>query len=58
MPERAFFKLRCNTGTEEEYVERHKNVWPAVQTDLRTAGVLEMSIWMKVRLSAERLLMS
>ena len=47
MPERAFFKLRCKPGTESEYVERHKNVWPAVQADLEAAGVLEMSIWMK-----------
>ena len=49
MPERAFFKLKCKEGTEAEYVERHKAVWPAVKADLQAAGVQQMSIWMHGR---------
>ena len=49
MGERAFFKLRVAEGQEAEYVERHKNVWPEVQADLESAGVQEMSIWMRGR---------
>ena len=37
MPERAFFKLLCKAGQEQEYIDRHKAVWPEVQDDLRGA---------------------
>ena len=37
MPERAFFKLLCKEGQEQEYIDRHKAVWPEVQDDLRGA---------------------
>jgi L-fuconolactonase len=49
MAERAFFKLRVKPGGEQEYVKRHKAVWPQVQSDLVAAGVKEMSIWMHGR---------
>ena len=35
MPERAFFKLLVKAGHEQEYIDRHKTVWPEVQADLQ-----------------------
>eukprot|EP01052_Picozoa_sp_SAG31_P027765 SAG31_NODE_2626_length_5353_cov_5.529692_2_plen_116_part_00 len=49
MTDRAFFKLKVKAGHEQEYVDRHKNVWPQVKADLQAAGVKEMSIWMDGR---------
>jgi L-rhamnose mutarotase len=37
MPERAFFKLLVKEGHEQEYIDRHKAVWPEVQADLQGA---------------------
>ena len=37
MPERAFFKLLVKEGQEQEYIDRHKAVWPEVQADLQGA---------------------
>ena len=38
MPERAFFKLLVKEGHEQEYIDRHKAVWPEVQADLQGAS--------------------
>ena len=47
MRQRVLLRLRCKPDKEEEYRERHKNVWSSVKTDLARAGVESMNIWME-----------
>ena len=47
--ERVAFLMRAKEGYEEEYVRRHKDVWPAVLADLQRSGVQKMSIFMRGR---------
>lgn len=43
--QRIAFTLRIKDGQQDEYVRRHRNVWPEVLADLQTAGVEKMSIF-------------
>jgi L-rhamnose mutarotase len=44
---RYFFMYQCRPGTEAEYVERHKNVWPGVIQALKKAGFSNFTTYMK-----------
>jgi L-rhamnose mutarotase len=43
MPRHAF-KMRLNPGMEAEYIRRHDDIWPALVTLLRQAGISNYSI--------------
>lgn len=43
---RYMFKWQCRPGTEREYVERHKAVWPGVLRALKEAGLSNFSTFM------------
>ena len=47
--ERVAFVMKAKAGYEEEYVRRHKEVWPEVLSDMKKAGVHKMSIFMQGR---------
>lgn len=42
--EKYSFKMRLNPGMKAEYVKRHDEIWPALVTLLREAGVSDYSI--------------
>ncbi|WP_165822381.1 L-rhamnose mutarotase [Paenibacillus montanisoli] len=42
-----FFMYQCRPGTEAEYVERHKQVWPGVVQALKNAGFSNFITFMK-----------
>jgi len=44
---RHFFKLQCLPGTEAEYVERHKRVYPDLLEAFRRVGIRSYSIFMQ-----------
>lgn len=44
---RYFFMYQCRPGTEAEYTERHKNVWPGVIQALKNAGLSNFTTFMK-----------
>jgi L-rhamnose mutarotase len=44
---RHFFKLQCKPGTEIEYVERHKHVFPDLIEAFRRVGIQSYSIFMQ-----------
>jgi L-rhamnose mutarotase len=44
--ERVVFVLWIKKGLEDEYVLRHKNVWPEVLEDLSHAGVHALEIYL------------
>lgn len=41
------FKWACRPGTEAEYVERHKQVWPGVLKAMEAAGVTSFVTFME-----------
>jgi L-rhamnose mutarotase len=43
---RIAFKMRLFPGKEEEYKERHDNIWPALSELLRTSGIHDYSIFL------------
>jgi L-rhamnose mutarotase len=47
--QRVAFTMRVKAGQEEEYVRRHKEVWPAVLEACKRAGVHKSSIFMNGR---------
>ena len=47
--ERVAFLMKARPGYEEEYVRRHRNVWPGVLADMAQAGIHKMSIFMRGR---------
>ncbi|MEE2753043.1 MAG: L-rhamnose mutarotase [Candidatus Latescibacterota bacterium] len=47
--ERIAFLLKARPGYEEEYVRRHREVWPEVLADMEKAGLHKMSIFMQGR---------
>ena len=47
--QRVAFVMQVKPGQEEEYVRRHREVWPEVEADLKRAGVRRMSIFMSGR---------
>ena len=44
---RYCFLYQCRPGAEEEYVRRHKAVWPEVLDALRAAGLSNFTTFMK-----------
>ena len=44
--QRVAFVMRVKEGEADEYVRRHREVWPQVEADMRRAGVQKMSIFM------------
>jgi len=44
---RHFFRMQCKPGCEQEYVERHKAVFPDLLDALKRVGVSEYSIFME-----------
>ena len=47
--ERVAFLMKARPGYEEEYVRRHRDVWPEVLADMAQAGIHKMSIFMRGR---------
>ena len=47
--QRVAFVMHVKEGREEEYMRRHRDVWPQVLTDLEKAGVGQMNIFMAGR---------
>ena len=47
--ERIVFLMKTRPGQEEEYVHRHREVWPEVLADMEKAGLHKMSIFMQDR---------
>ena len=44
--QRVAFVMRVKEGQQEEYIRRHQQVWPEVQTNMRRAGIHKMSIFL------------
>jgi L-rhamnose mutarotase len=44
--QRVAFILRVKEGHEEEYIRRHREIWPQILDDLERARVHKMSIFM------------
>jgi L-rhamnose mutarotase len=47
--QRIVFLLRIRKGFEEEYVQRHANVWPQVLEEMGEAGIQSMNIYLAGR---------
>jgi L-rhamnose mutarotase len=47
--QRVAFVMHVTEGQEEEYIRRHRDVWPQVLADLKHAGVHQMNIFMAGR---------
>ena len=47
--QRVAFVMHVKEGQEEEYIRRHRDVWPQVLADLEKAGVGQMNIFMAGR---------
>ena len=47
--QRVAFVMHVKEGQEEEYIRRHRDVWPQVLADLKHAGVHQMNIFMAGR---------
>ena len=47
MTERIGFVMRLRPGQEAEYRARHEAVWPALLSDLKTAGARNYSIFLR-----------
>lgn len=45
--DRVTFIMHVKKGHEEEYIRRHRNVWPEVMAEHARAGIKKMSISMK-----------
>lgn len=43
---RVAFKMKLNTGCENEYQKRHDELWPELEQLLRSAGISEYSIYL------------
>ena len=43
--ERYAWKGRIKEGTKEEYIRRHKEIWPEMKAVLKEAGIANYSIW-------------
>ena len=44
MAEKYAFKMKLNPGMKEEYLKRHREIWPELVALLREAGVSDYSI--------------
>ena len=47
--QRVAFTMHVKEGQEDEYIRRHKQVWPQALHDMERAGVHKVSIFMKAR---------
>ncbi len=45
--DRVSFMMRVKEGQREEYIRRHREVWPDVMAEHRRAGVTKMAIYMR-----------
>ena len=45
--DRVAFVMHVKEGEEEEYIRRHKAVWPEILADMEEAGVHQMNIFMQ-----------
>lgn len=45
--ERVSFLMRVRDGMQEEYIRRHRAVWPEVLAEMQRAGIANMSIFMQ-----------
>ena len=43
---RVAFKMKLNTGQEEEYRKRHDQLWPDLEALLKNTGISEYSIFL------------
>ena len=43
---RLAFKMYLNEGQKEEYIRRHREIWPELKTFLKDAGITEYSIFL------------
>ena len=44
--ERYAWKAVLKEGQREEYIRRHKQIWPEMKDVLKTAGIVNYSIWL------------
>jgi L-rhamnose mutarotase len=44
--QRRAFKMKLKTGAAAEYRKRHDKIWPALQQELRAAGISGYSIFL------------
>ncbi len=44
MAEKYAFKMKLNPGMKDEYLKRHREIWPELVALLKDAGVLDYSI--------------
>jgi len=44
--QRVAFIMRLKEGQQQEYIKRHKNIWPEILSELKISGVQNMSIFM------------
>jgi L-rhamnose mutarotase len=45
--ERVSFVMRVKEGMQDEYIRRHRKVWPEVLAEMRRAGVTKMGIFLR-----------
>src|SRR5688500_17721435 len=45
--DRVFFLMKVKDGHQQEYIRRHRDVWPDVLAEHSRAGVTKMAIYMK-----------
>ncbi len=43
--QRRSFVLKLAPGMKEEYIRRHRSIWPEMEAMLKSAGILNYSIW-------------
>lgn len=46
MAQRRLFILKLQEGKEDEYIRRHRDIWPEMLNMLRKAGIRNYSIWL------------
>jgi L-rhamnose mutarotase len=46
LAQRCAFILKLHEGKEEEYIRRHRDIWPEMLNMLREAGIRNYSIWL------------
>ena len=44
--QRVAFKMQLNEGVEEEYMKRHDEIWPELETLLKEKGISDYSIFL------------
>jgi L-rhamnose mutarotase len=45
--DRVSFVMRVRDGFQDEYIRRHREVWPEVLAELSRAGVMKMGIFLR-----------